>query len=1026
MTYTWYPFSNLTPADSNSLQAWDYTTLVDGDKAVGMVDGIINVFEYDASSALTQDIPFVVTSDGNGGNGRWIRRLTSVIAEFFNGTMVQKFDALVTSDGATVTLSVTNQLGGDLQAHFSSGQHTISTPDTIALQAGSDTSPTENYVYYLESAPTTLVKSTTDWPATEHIKVAFCLVPSASYVQTYGCYANQNWNDGTDTGGQGHMSHIGEALRLTMDGSHWHEGVAGAGGDDWIDITTNGASPDNVYFQSTSGVCYQMHKHTVPAIDTSGSDTILVVNDSATPYDSIQDIAGKLLDNTGASMAGKYFNMVFWATANKTGEHSPLMMNLPGGSYTTLTNALRDADGYDVYTIPRAFKEESSTGFLIARVTFKHSAAAGGTWTVEGSTDLRGATPGSAAGGTGGGLVEFPDNIFRIQDEGDVTREIKFTLDTLTTGNTRDIVPADADMKILSAVNHDDLTDGNDTNLHQHDTLDAAGTPEATANAGYLEANNGFKLNGSGTFSSVVTSGIDADSTNGQMPTAQAVYIATTPNSPDREIYRELLEGSAFQKVTFDDCKDTSYGSVSGGGSFDNDGRKHILDSSQIWTTGSMDESTWSGTHLKAMLVADYTGSGTFELTADGGSNWETVTLETVHEFTATGTDLRARFTDGGAGNLVLYSYAIFYDIDDTVLSLQANTHIGGRRNLIINGDMRVAQRGTSFTGLTNGDHGDYLLDRWLFQEAAVTTGIITVTQDTDVPAGEGFANSLKIDCTTVEDLSDNDGSIRIGQHIEAQNLQHLKFGTSSARDLALSFWLKSDTKTGQLSVTCNQSDAARLFIKHILVADNNWKKYTIIVPGDTSGQIDNDADKGFTLSFVLACGDNEDVGTQDVWQATGPQAAPGADNFLDSISNNIWITGVQLEVGNSATDFEHISYGDSLHQCRRYYERQNESDSIHLGTAYVYSTTSLRWAYFYEVEKASVPAVVWSGETHSKHFRGTGSGVSTSTSSANKGKRSCRLVHTDTAAPFTVGEAHDMVLYDGSSTAWIEVDAEL
>jgi hypothetical protein len=404
------------------------------------------VLEYDTSSTATEDIPFVINPDGNSGPGRWLQKEMSTAIRFFHGVIAQKFDALATSDGATVTMTLTNQEGGNLTAIFPSRRWTITGGSTLELTAGSDSSPTENYVYILESAPTTLAKSTSDWPTANHIKIAFFLVPSATKVQSDGgCYINQNWNEGTRSDETGHLEHMAENMRLTMGGSVYHSGVdAGGATGKYVDITTNGATPDNVLWKSAAGISYQMHRHTIPAYSMAGGGT---------PYYEISDINEIVADSLGNSLTNRYFNLVFWFANNKTGQYSPLMINLPSGSYNSSTGATNDSGGYDNYTIPKAFNRESSTGMLICRLTFYYQAASGGTWTLINTTDLRGSTPGTASGSSGGS-VTFPDNTFRVYDEADDTKKLAFQVDTLPTATvkTLDVSKFDTDtygLKIL-------------------------------------------------------------------------------------------------------------------------------------------------------------------------------------------------------------------------------------------------------------------------------------------------------------------------------------------------------------------------------------------------------------------------------------------------------------------------------------------------------------------------------------------------------------------------------------------------
>jgi len=369
---------------------------------------------------------------------------------FFNGSFLETFDALVTSDGAIVTLTITNASSGDLTTRFSSGYSIFTGGSTIALTAGSDTSPTSNYIYILESDPTSLVKSTTEWPATEHIKVAYFFVPSAGFVQTNGAYINQNWNDhAQNTTSQGHMTHMTERSR--RDGAYYFSGVDGNGTSGYLTPTAS-----NVELKSTAGVIYQMHKHTVPAFDTSGGDMVLVKNWSGTPYNDITNLFDITEDSTGSSIGNnKYFNLVLWAVANKSGEFSPMIINLPSGSYNTQSAAENDTSGFDDFSVPREFNLESSTAFLVARITIQKKT----TWAVASTVDLRGTTPQTAKGGAAGIVTSFADNVFTVFDESDNTKIMAFDVGTnVTTAITRTLGVPDADGTIA-------LTDQSDGSI---------------------------------------------------------------------------------------------------------------------------------------------------------------------------------------------------------------------------------------------------------------------------------------------------------------------------------------------------------------------------------------------------------------------------------------------------------------------------------------------------------------------------------------------------------------------------------
>jgi hypothetical protein len=243
-------------------------------------------------------------------------------------------------------------------------------------------------------------------------------------------------------------------------------------------------------------------------------------------------------------------------------------------------------------------------------------------------------------------------------------------------------------------------------------------------------------------------------------------------------------------------------------------------------------------------------------------------------------------------------------------------------RNIIINGDMSIAQRGTSATGLTNGSSGYHTCDRWKFSEGGAPSFQFTQTQDTTVPTGQGFATSLKMDCTTAQGSLAAADNLRIDQRIEGQNLQYLKKGTSSAESLTLSFWVYA-TKTGTNIVELFDNDNSRSISKSYTISSSNtWEKKTITYDGDTTGAFGNDNAQSLRCNFFLAAGSDLTSGTlQTSWgtQVTANRAV-GQVNHADSTSNNFYITGVQLEAGEVASDFEFLPVDVNLQRCQRYF----------------------------------------------------------------------------------------------------------
>jgi hypothetical protein len=259
-------------------------------------------------------------------------------------------------------------------------------------------------------------------------------------------------------------------------------------------------------------------------------------------------------------------------------------------------------------------------------------------------------------------------------------------------------------------------------------------------------------------------------------------------------------------------------------------------------------------------------------------------------------------------------------------------------RNIVINGDMQIAQRSTSKASITTS--GYYTLDRWFIFLSSL--GTWTQSQSTDVPSGYGFPRSFKMDCTTADASPSASDRLMFRQPFEGQMLQYLKKGTASAVSLTASFWVKS-TKTGTFIIELADGDNGRSISKSYTVnTTNTWEFKTVTFDGDTTGALDNDNAESFALNFWLGAGTDFTSGTLATSWGTSVTAnrAVGQVNIADSTSNDWLITGIQLEAGTSATDFEFLPIDVDLARCQRYYEK-----TYPLGTAPGSSTTSQRHA---------------------------------------------------------------------------------
>jgi hypothetical protein len=238
-------------------------------------------------------------------------------------------------------------------------------------------------------------------------------------------------------------------------------------------------------------------------------------------------------------------------------------------------------------------------------------------------------------------------------------------------------------------------------------------------------------------------------------------------------------------------------------------------------------------------------------------------------------------------------------------------------RNIIINGDMSLAQRGTSTSSITST--GYHTVDR--LQTEISSFGTWTQSQSTDVPSGQGFAKSLKMDCTTADASPSASDFLVLTQKVEGQNLQYLKKGTSNAESVTLSFWVKSN-KTGTYIAELYDSNNRQISKAYTVDSASTWEKKTLTFDGDTTGTLTNSNATGLFINFWLGAGSDRTSGTLNTsWNsATTANRVVGQVNLADSASNEWYITGVQLEAGQVASDFEFLPFDVNENRCLRYF----------------------------------------------------------------------------------------------------------
>lgn len=245
---------------------------------------------------------------------------------------------------------------------------------------------------------------------------------------------------------------------------------------------------------------------------------------------------------------------------------------------------------------------------------------------------------------------------------------------------------------------------------------------------------------------------------------------------------------------------------------------------------------------------------------------------------------------------------------------------IQSNRNILINGAATVNQRGNQ---ATSNASSIYFVDRFNVYTSAASA-VANLQQSTDTPSGQGFGNSLLIDVTTADTSVSASEVIVLRQILEGQNLQHLKYGTSSAKSVTLSFWVKSPKTGVHICELWHLSSPVRTQSQSYTVsAANTWEKHSVTFSGDTSAALDNDNAYTIAVQWCLFAGTDYTSGTLATsWQDSGnANRFVGQQNFFDSTSNNFYLTGIQLEVGEVATVFEAEDIGTTLRKCARFFQ---------------------------------------------------------------------------------------------------------
>jgi len=359
--------------------------------------------------------------------------------------------------------------------------------------------------------------------------------------------------------------------------------------------------------------------------------------------------------------------------------------------------------------------------------------------------------------------------------------------------------------------------------------------------------------------------------------------------------------------------------------------------------------------------------------------------------------------------------------------NLIGNINAGGggvNRNLIINGAMNVSQRGTSFTGLGGSTGAVYTLDRFCTFDSA-TAGRATVTQDSSAPSG--FANSLKVACTTADTSIAAGEQFLLQQRIEGQNLQAFAKGTSDAKPFAVSFYVKGNASATYICELHDQDNGRQCSKTFNVTTD--WTRIELTFPADTTGAFDDDNARSLNFNIALHAGSTYTSGTLNssaFASTTNANRYVGGSSFFDSTDRTFFITGVQLEVGQNPTEFEHKPYVQHLLDCQRYTfvvdatdDNEGSGDrSLGLGT--YYNDTSVIVYIHTPVEMRATPSlsVDLNGNSHWLQSYVGASGVDSNAGlnvGHNGNNTAHRLYFTSSHSSRTAGESSWNQVRDGA-----------
>lgn len=443
-------------------------------------------------------------------------------------------------------------------------------------------------------------------------------------------------------------------------------------------------------------------------------------------------------------------------------------------------------------------------------------------------------------------------------------------------------------------------------------------------------------------------------------PNVQITHISATQDQ------KEVTANAAFNKL--DDMVNASV-------------TVQVAGNDQLTTTESY-ENTFIILQNDSALAADFN----FDM-ADTEKRW--LTIHNLTGFTAT---LR-NSAGGGVTIELLTGYLCVFYYDGTDLLEIINSFPGfipQNDSVLINGNLDIWQRGTSFTSVSTGD---YTADRFLWVQGGA--GVVDILQSASVP--DALSNfSLQVDVTTADASLAASDTYRITYRVEGFDALIFGFGSADAKQITLSFYVRSP-KTGQHSVGFRNAAANRAYATTYTVAvADTWEKKTVTLTADTSGSWDTGASIGLQIHWPLATGSDLEVASADTWETSDNLSVAGSVNVMDNASNNFHLARVKLELGPAATEFQRRPFGEVLALCQRYYEKtfqQSIAPAQSAGLLGALPSTgasdgafNLSWRY--AVPKRATPTIItYNPSAANANVRNEADGTDTGVTVVNSGE---------------------------------------